>query len=59
MRRIGLEEQKRLQMDILDAVDRFCSEHLINYSMACGTLLGAVRHGGYIPWDDDIDIYRL
>lgn len=59
MRKISLEEQKQLQMDILDAVDRFCNEHSINYSMACGTLLGAIRHGGYIPWDDDIDIYML
>ena len=59
MRKISLEEQKLLQMDILDAVDRFCNEHSINYSMACGTLLGAIRHGGYIPWDDDIDIYML
>ena len=59
MRKILLEEQKVLQMNILDAVDKFCSEHSINYSMACGTLLGAIRHGGYIPWDDDIDIYML
>lgn len=57
MKRIGIDELKRLQMDILDNIDVFCREHDIRYSMACGTLLGAIRHGGYIPWDDDIDIY--
>lgn len=56
---IGLEELKVLQMDVLQAVDEFCTEHNIRYSMACGTLLGAIRHKGYIPWDDDIDIYLL
>lgn len=59
MKLIELEERKQIQMDILEAVDRFCAEHDIKYSIACGTLLGAVRHGGYIPWDDDIDIYML
>lgn len=59
MREISLEELKSIQMDILEAVDGFCSEHGIRYSMSCGTMLGAIRHGGYIPWDDDIDIYML
>lgn len=59
MRLIKIEERKVLQMDILDAVDSFCSEQGIKYSIACGTMLGAIRHGGYIPWDDDIDIYML
>lgn len=54
---IGIEEVKILQMDILSAIDEFCKENSIHYSLACGTLLGAVRHKGYIPWDDDIDIY--
>ena len=54
---IGLEELKVLQMDVLQAVDEFCRNNNIRYSMACGTLLGAIRHKGYIPWDDDIDIY--
>lgn len=56
---ISIEELKVLQMDVLQAIDQFCQEHSIVYSMACGTLLGAVRHKGYIPWDDDIDIYLL
>lgn len=56
---ISLDELKVLQMDVLEAVHRFCKANNIRYSMACGTLLGAVRHKGYIPWDDDIDIYML
>lgn len=59
MKQIELEERKQIQMDILESVERFCVEHHIKYSIACGTLLGAIRHGGYIPWDDDIDIYML
>lgn len=54
---IDLDELKVIQMDVLQAVDEFCCDHNIRYSLACGTLLGAIRHKGYIPWDDDIDIY--
>lgn len=57
MKEIGLEELKALQMDVLTAIDKFCTENGITYSLAGGTLLGAIRHKGYIPWDDDIDIY--
>jgi len=58
-REICSGDLKVLQMDVLQAVDNFCRDNNIRYSMACGTLLGAVRHEGYIPWDDDIDIYLL
>lgn len=44
------------QLEILRTVDAFCGAHEIRWSLAFGTLLGAVRHGGYIPWDDDIDL---
>lgn len=54
-----MPEIKTIQVDILSAVNDFCKEQQIKYSMAYGTMLGAVRHKGYIPWDDDIDICML
>lgn len=59
MKEIDSKELRRLQLDILQRVHEFCMSHGIRYSLAYGTLLGAVRHGGYIPWDDDIDIAML
>lgn len=59
MKEITGEELKVIQMDVLSAVHRFCSSHHIKYSLGCGTMLGCARHQGYIPWDDDIDIYLL
>ena len=56
---ISIEESKRIQLDILSSVDSFCSERKIVYSLSCGSLLGAVRHSGFIPWDDDLDICML
>lgn len=56
MKHIDIDELKQIQFDILVAVHDFCVEHDLKYTLAFGTLLGAVRHKGYIPWDDDIDI---
>lgn len=53
---ITLEERKKIQLEMLIEIDKFCREHNIKYMLAFGTLLGAIRHKGYIPWDDDIDI---
>lgn len=54
--KLSLEEIKNLQTDILVKVADFCEKHNLKYFLAYGTLLGAIRHNGYIPWDDDIDI---
>ena len=47
---------KSIQLEILDSIHEFCQNNAIPYVLWAGSLLGAVRHGGYIPWDDDIDI---
>lgn len=54
--RMTLEECKKISLDILIDVSDFCEEHDITYYLSVGTLLGAIRHQGFIPWDDDIDI---
>jgi len=56
MKEIGLEELRTIQLDILKDVHDFCVKNGINYYLGYGTLIGAIRHNGYIPWDDDIDI---
>lgn len=53
---INLDNIKKIQLDILNYVVQVCQELEINYFLAGGTVLGAVRHQGFIPWDDDIDI---
>lgn len=57
MIKIELNEIKRLELDILAKFANFCDKRELNYSLAYGTLLGCVRHRGFIPWDDDIDVF--
>lgn len=52
-----LDELKVIELDIMKVVHRFCVEHGIKYYLGYGTLLGAMRHKGFIPWDDDIDLW--
>lgn len=52
----SLDELKKIELEILKKVDLFCRVNSITYYLAAGTCLGAVRHSGFIPWDDDIDI---
>jgi lipopolysaccharide cholinephosphotransferase len=53
---VSPEEMRALQLALLDAFDRHCRDSRLSYYLWAGTLLGARRHGGYIPWDDDIDV---
>lgn len=60
--KITTEQRKKIQeleFKILCEVDRVCNNHHINYSVAYGTMLGAIRHKGFIPWDDDVDIILM
>lgn len=54
-----LREVQMIQLEMLVEVDRICKKCDIHYNIIAGTLLGAVRHGGYIPWDDDADVALL
>lgn len=56
---LAIEEIHDMAFEIMKDIDRFCRENDIPYTIAAGSLLGAVRHGGFIPWDDDSDIFML
>lgn len=55
----SLRDLQMIQLELLIEVDRICKKCEISYNIIAGTLLGAVRHGGYIPWDDDADVALL
>lgn len=54
-----LRKHQLVMLDLLKHFDKICSEHNITYWLSSGTCLGAVRHGGFIPWDDDLDVEML
>ena len=56
MKELTLNELKSIEFEILQYFDSFCKENNIRYFLSHGTLLGAVRYKGFIPWDDDVDL---
>lgn len=56
MRLLNLREVQLSQLEILKEIANVCENEKLKYSLMYGTLLGAIRHNGFIPWDDDIDI---
>ncbi len=56
MKELTFQELKSIEYNLLQSFDAICSEKGYRYSLGGGTLLGAIRHKGFIPWDDDIDV---
>ncbi len=56
MHKLSMDEVKQVELDILLEFDHICAEHGLTYLLGYGTALGAARHGGFIPWDDDVDV---
>lgn len=59
LKKMDLDELKKCELDILLWFDNLCKQYNLQYYIFSGTLLGAVRHHGFIPWDDDIDVAMM
>ena len=59
MQLISMKEVQKGSLEILKKIDEICSQLNLKYCLAYGTLIGAIRHKGFIPWDDDIDILLI
>ena len=57
LRELTVDELREVQMNILDEIHSICEKQGLGYSLFAGTRLGAVRHKGFIPWDDDLDLF--
>ena len=57
MKELNIDDIHRILLDMAKSIHRICEENGLTYYLAYGSLLGAVRHKGFIPWDDDLDIY--
>ena len=55
-KKLNSDEVKKIELQLLLKFDELCKKHDLQYSLCGGTLLGAIRHKGFIPWDDDIDV---
>jgi lipopolysaccharide cholinephosphotransferase len=53
---LSVRDMQAIELETLGVFDDFCRQHELTYWLFDGTLLGAIRHGGFIPWDDDIDV---
>ena len=56
MKELSLQELREIELSLLKKFDAFCAENNIRYFLSNGTLLGAVKYNGFIPWDDDVDV---
>ena len=53
---MDIKRAQKINLMLLKEFDRFCRKHDIKYRLEAGTLLGAIRHKGFVPWDDDCDV---